>query len=107
APAAAHAPAPAPAPAAPAAAKPIAAAPTPKPAAAPPAGRLCHARVTSRPSGATVLIGARRLGSTPLDTGELPCETTLTLVRPRYNNASAPLAESTGSPSALFVKMNR
>jgi hypothetical protein len=83
----------------------------PPPPASPPAPeaaeRLCRARITSRPSGATVMLGDRRLGNTPLDTGEVPCATTFTLVRPRYSSATTALPDRPGSPAALFVKLNR
>jgi hypothetical protein len=108
-PAAAPAPAavaPAPAPeTAPAA---VAPAPAPKPAAAVPSDRMCRARITSRPSGATVMLGERRLGSTPLETGDLPCAgTAFTVIRPRYSPATAALPENATSPAALLVKLSR
>jgi hypothetical protein len=85
----------------------VAPAPAPKPAAAAPSDRLCRARITSRPSGAAVMLGERRLGSTPLETGELPCAGTFTLLRPRYSPATATLPENASSPAAVFVKLNR
>jgi hypothetical protein len=109
--------APAPAAAAVAAHVPVAA-PAPAPAAVPAAtpapapvttasGRQCRARISSRPSGASVMLGERSLGHTPLETGEVPCGTSFTLVRPRYSPAAATVTESGGSPAALFVKLNR
>jgi hypothetical protein len=107
-------PAPAPVAAAPVTAAPVAAAPVPAaPVAAPPvaapapAGRSCRARITSRPSGATVMIGDRRLGTTPLDSGEVPCQgTSFTLSRPRYSTATAALPAGE-NPAALLVKLSR
>ena len=117
APAPAPAPAPSPAPALavappPAPAPPPAEAPPPAPAkipeAAPAASEHCRARITSRPSGATVMIGERTLGVTPLETGALPCAgTSFTLVRPRYSSATVALSGSGPAPAALFVKLNR
>jgi hypothetical protein len=54
------------------------------------------------------MLGERRLGSTPFQTGELPCAgTAFTLIRPRYSPATATLSESAGSHAALFVKLTR
>jgi hypothetical protein len=115
-PTAAAAPAPAPV-AAPPAEPPVAAAtaapapaPAPAPTAAVPApasGRHCRARITSRPSGATVMLGDRRLGTTPLDSGEVDCASTFTLSRPRYNTATAQLSDAKDGGEALLVKLNR
>lgn len=49
------------------------------------------------------MLGDRRLGVTPLDTGEVPCAASFTLSRPRYSNATAALPTS----GELFVKLNR
>jgi len=112
APLAAPAPAePAPKMPAPVAAAPAVAAPIAPPAVAAPAatpGRSCRARITSRPSGATVMLGDRRLGTTPLDSGEVPCErTSFTLSRPRYSTTTAALPAGAENPAALFVKLSR
>jgi hypothetical protein len=87
---------------------PVAAAPAPsaQPAGAAPGG-LCRAHITSRPSGATVLMGDRRLGTTPLDTGGIPCAATFTLSRPRYSIATAGLPDTSAGKADMFVRLTR
>jgi hypothetical protein len=98
----AAAPAPAPKPVA------VAPAPAPKPVAAASSYLRCRARITSRPSGAEVMLGDRRLGTTPLETGELPCAgTSFTLVRPRYSPATATFPANAAGPTELAVKLSR
>jgi hypothetical protein len=116
APAPARAPAPAPV-AAPvlAAAAPTPAPPLPMPTPAAPAARApetsslvgrCTARISSRPSGALVMLGERSLGTTPLETSELPCGGTLTVSHARYADAKVAVPRAPGE-APLFVKLSR
>jgi hypothetical protein len=77
----------------------------PAPAGAP---RSCTATITSQPTGATVSLGKKKLGATPLASVEVPCEKqVLTLERPRYNLTTAVIEPAPSTPAAAFVRMNR
>jgi hypothetical protein len=52
-----------------------------------------------------VMLGDRRLGTTPLDSGQVACDSSFTLSRPRYSTATAVLpARPSGE---MLVKLNR
>jgi hypothetical protein len=76
--------------------------------AAPKTPKSCTATITSQPTGATVSLGGKKLGATPLASVEVPCEKqVLTLNRPRYNATTAVIEPAPGTPAAAFVRMNR
>jgi hypothetical protein len=105
--AAAPVPAPTPVPAAPEPAPPIVNAPAPAPA-APPATSGCLVRVVSRPPGAMVTVGQRRLGRTPLQAAPVPCgKQLLTLSHARYSTVEEVVAPTPGTTASSFVRLPR
>jgi hypothetical protein len=89
-----------------------AAEPAPEPAAepAPPrppkASGACAITFTSTPSGATVSVGRKKLGKTPLTT-ELPCKrTSATFSRPRYQDEVKAFTPKKGT-SKVSVRLDR
>jgi hypothetical protein len=78
------------------------------PEAAPPAAGPCKASIDSHPAGATVALGGRVLGVTPLAAVEVPCqESALVLTRPRYNPGRATLAPTPGTQATVSVRLAR
>jgi hypothetical protein len=68
----------------------------------------CSARIASRPAGAIVMMGERRLGLTPVEVRDLPCgPTSVTLSHARYRPASAVLDAQGAVDRELFVRMVR
>lgn len=109
-------PAAAPAPAAkPAAAKPALVVPAPAAAATNPpiapvggAPGRCYARVDSTPVGATVRLGRKKLGKTPLAQVGIPCgSVALTIERSRYAPVTETLAATSGQVAAIAPRLER
>jgi hypothetical protein len=72
------------------------------------ADRHCRARVISRPTGAVVSLGTRRLGTTPVDLDGLPCAgAELVLSHARYSPAVASVPEGSDAAAPLFVRLAR
>jgi hypothetical protein len=103
APPAVAAPAPAPPPPAPAAA-----AEAPEEEAAPPTAGSCLVSVSSEPSEAEVLWGAKVLGQTPLKAVAVPCgAATITLRHERYRDARRAVTASSARPLVVSERLHR
>lgn len=79
--------------------------PTPEPAAA--SDGDCTVTVTTRPSGAVVYAGSKRLGTTPIEAAALPCgTTTLRLRRVRYKKVRK-VVKLRGGANEVKVNLKR
>jgi hypothetical protein len=68
----------------------------------------CTARIESRPPGALVTLGRRRLGKTPLGQVSVPCgEASVVLSHPRYRPATETLRASPEAPASLSARLAR
>jgi len=100
-------PAPGPAPPAPEVAPPVASAAAAGLAASP-ATSGCLVRIASRPAGAMVTMGNRRLGRTPLQAVAVPCgEQILTVSHARYSPVNELVAPTPGTAASSFVRLPR
>jgi hypothetical protein len=88
-------------------APPVASAPAPAPV-EPPSASGCLVRIASRPAGATVTLGNRRLGETPLHAAAVPCgRQVLTVSHARYSSADEVVAPTPGTTASAFVRLER
>jgi hypothetical protein len=78
------------------------------PPAAPAAPTPCTIAVKSAPLGATVSLGSKHLGQTPLEV-EVPCDAVavLTFSKQRYAETTARIKVRTGKPGKMKVKLER
>ena len=107
APAAAPRPAPAPVPAAAKLDPPVVPVPAPAPTASA-AKSGCLVRIASRPPGAMVTTGQRRLGRTPLQAAPVPCgKQLLTVSHARYSTVEEVVAPTPGTAASSFVRLPR
>jgi hypothetical protein len=77
------------------------------PTTAPIAAGECAIEVTSKPAGAAILLGRKKLGVTP-STVSVACDTTeLTLKRSRYALAKTKIAPTSGQTARVEVRLQR
>jgi hypothetical protein len=111
APARAATPTPTPVPAAPVMAPPVVSAPAASAPAVPatsPATSGCLVRIASRPAGATVIMGKRRLGRTPLQAAAVPCgKQVITVSHARYSSVTEEVVPTPGTAASSFVRLPR
>jgi hypothetical protein len=65
-------------------------------------------RIASRPAGATVTLGKRPLGRTPLQAVAVPCgRQVLTVTHARYSSVEEVIAPTPGAAASSFVRLPR
>jgi hypothetical protein len=80
--------------------------PAPEPAGA--AAEECTARIDSRPDGASVRIGSKVLGQTPIASAVVPCgQSTIVFERKRWRTVTETLRASAGKRAKVSATLSR